>query len=56
MSDVKPDTTAVEGSTNIDYLANGFKLRGTSAHLNASAGEYIFLAFAEHPFKYARAF
>jgi hypothetical protein len=41
-----------------DMLSNGFKLRkGGSGWLdqNASAGTYIYMAFAEMPFKYANA-
>jgi hypothetical protein len=53
-----PDLNNLEASADneVDFLANGFKLRGPDLRTNASAGEYIFLAFAEHPFKYARAF
>ena len=39
----------------MDYLSNGFKLRSNTSGSNASAGTYIFLAFAESPFKYSRA-
>jgi hypothetical protein len=39
----------------MDYLSNGFKLRNTATGSNASGGTYIFAAFAESPFKYARA-
>ena len=38
-----------------DTLSNGFKLRSSAAQCNASGGTYIYLAFAEHPFKYANA-
>jgi hypothetical protein len=38
-----------------DILSNGFKLRTTNIDLNASAGTYIFMAFAENPFKNALA-
>ena len=38
----------------IDVLSNGFKCRGTNNDLNASEG-YLYAAFAEHPFQYARA-
>jgi hypothetical protein len=39
----------------IDYNSNGFKLRGTSGGVNTSGTIYMFLAFAEHPFKYTNA-
>jgi hypothetical protein len=52
-----PDLTNAEAAAlPIDFLANGVKLRHTNAGQNAASGEFIFLAFAEHPFKYARAF
>lgn len=38
-----------------DMLANGFKIRGTSVGFNGSGATYIFLAFAEAPFKSALA-
>ncbi len=34
-----------------DLLSNGFKVRGSDAELNASGGNYIYMAFAENPFK-----
>jgi hypothetical protein len=48
----------VDGSTanfTRDYTANGFKLRATNTFLNANGGTYIFLAFAEVPFKFSNA-
>jgi len=41
--------------TWIDYLSNGFKLRQTGDSLNRSGQTYIYMAFAENPFKYANA-
>jgi len=38
-----------------DLLSNGFKIRGTSGEQNTSGDTYIYAAFAENPFKYARA-
>jgi len=40
---------------NVDFLANGFKMRNSSAQNNASGGNFIYIAFAETPFKYATA-
>ena len=34
-----------------DSLANGFKIRGSGAHMNTNGGTYIYMAFAENPFK-----
>ena len=39
----------------IDFLSNGVKLRNSSQAENNSSGEYIYIAFAEVPFKYANA-
>jgi hypothetical protein len=51
-----PNLSAAE-QTSIQYdaLSNGFKLRGTAANTNASAGTYIYAAFAENPLQYALA-
>ena len=37
-------------SVFIDFVSNGFKIRGTSSALNTSSSTYIYMAFAEHPF------
>ncbi len=51
-----PNTSSAEGSTPIvDFLSNGFKLKIAGADGNISTGTYIYAAFAEHPFKTARA-
>lgn len=42
-------------TATIDIVSNGFKFRVTDAQTNASGGTYIFMAFAEAPFKYANA-
>ena len=39
----------------IDTLSNGFKFRHTSSDINGSGKSYIFLAFAESPFKHSNA-
>lgn len=45
-----------EGSANaIDFLSNGFKFRHSSQAGNNSSGAYIYMAFAEAPFKYSNA-
>jgi hypothetical protein len=50
-----PNLSSSESSASnlFDYTANGFKLRSSDAFCNASGGTYIYMAFAEHPFKYA---
>jgi hypothetical protein len=41
---------------HVDFLSNGFKIRNaTYGETNASGGTYIYLAFAEAPFKFANA-
>jgi hypothetical protein len=35
----------------VDFLSNGFKLKGSGGGFNASGGTYIYMAFAEYPFK-----
>jgi len=39
----------------MDFLSSGFKIRDTSAGFNTNTNSYIFMAFAESPFKYANA-
>ena len=46
---------ATASSTVLDFLANGFKWRGSGGSGNASNREYIYFAFAESPFKNSRA-
>ena len=41
--------------SDMDILSNGFKIRTTSNESNASGSTYIYMAFAENPFKYANA-
>lgn len=53
-----PSSSAAEGdydTLEVDLLSNGFKCRGPYNHINTSGGTYIYLAFAETPFKYANA-
>jgi hypothetical protein len=42
-------------ANGIDILSNGFKVRWSDSVINGSGTTYIFMAFAEAPFKYARA-
>ena len=51
-----PNLSDAEGTTDLlDITSNGFKLRTTDASVNASAGTYIFAAWASNPFQYSRA-
>jgi hypothetical protein len=45
----------VNDSVPIDFLSNGFKPRNSGTATNASGGTYLYMAFAENPFKYANA-
>ena len=49
------DLTNTEASNAFDILSNGFKIRNTSSGYNSSGATYIYLAFAETPFKFANA-
>ena len=42
-------------ATDLDILSNGFKIRTTTAAINASSGTYVYAAFAENPFQNSRA-
>jgi len=46
------DTSGDDASVSpaLDALANGFKIRTSSANRNASGANYIYAAFAEYPF------
>ena len=49
-----PDTNATEATNTfgLDFVSNGFKLRAPTGYgLNNSGGTYIYMAFAENPFK-----
>lgn len=52
-----PDLAQAEGSGGMqcDFTSSGFKIRSGGPGVNASGNNYIFLAFAEAPFKYANA-
>ena len=53
-----PDIDVVENSNandSMDILSNGFKLRATAQASNETGSTYIYMAFAENPFKYANA-
>ena len=51
----RANATNAEGTDNtyylLDFLSNGFKIRGAgSTDMNSTSGNYIYMAFAEHPF------
>jgi hypothetical protein len=45
------DITTSGSTDTLDFLSNGFKLRCTTLAENANGGTYIYMAFAENPFK-----
>jgi len=46
------DDSSVQHTDNgLDILSNGFKLRNTGASENANGGTYVYMAWAENPFK-----
>ena len=53
-SNLLPNSNAAESGSSgsvqsIDFLSNGFKLRGTDSGVSSSSGTYIYMAFAEQP-------
>ena len=53
---LKPDQSDAEAADDsCDFLSNGFKWRLNSGLRNENGQTYIFMAFAEQPFKYANA-
>jgi hypothetical protein len=42
-------------AAGIDIVSNGFKVKGTNPGVNGNGYTYIYIAFASHPFKTARA-
>jgi len=49
------DAEDSDTSWNIDFLSNGFKLRGNHVYINSQNNSHIFIAFAENPFKHTNA-
>ena len=51
------ESSGAEASTSntLDIISSGFKLRSSEGATNASGGTYIYMAFAENPFKYSNA-
>ena len=43
------DTATITTSYPVDFLSNGFKIRGNNNITNASGATYIYMAFAENP-------
>jgi hypothetical protein len=53
---LKANASDVEGAFDIvDFTSNGFKIRTNDGSWNTSGSNYIYMAFAEYPFKYSNA-
>jgi hypothetical protein len=55
---LRPNNSNAETDSSdysIDFLSNGFKIRNASNLDNQSGQTFIYMAFAEYPFKYANA-
>ena len=53
---LKANTNNAEDDlSDFDVLSNGFKIRTSASRMNTSGSTYIYLAFAESPFKFANA-
>ena len=58
-TELAPNSSGAEGAdagdVSHDILSNGFKWRATGGDVNGSGNTYIYMAFAENPFKYSNA-
>ena len=54
---LQPNSSNAEadGRPQLDILSNGFKIRASNSVTNESASTFIYMAFAENPFKYSLA-
>jgi hypothetical protein len=48
-------TESAASSRGVDFLSNGFKIRGTDTSVNRSGDTHLYLAIADQPFKYSNA-
>jgi len=56
LTSLEPQVSAGSFEGNfIDYLSNGFKIRSSGSNSNESSSNYIYMAFAEAPFKFSNA-
>tara|TARA_R100000278_G_scaffold37611_3_gene33520 strand:+ start:835 stop:4299 length:3465 start_codon:yes stop_codon:yes gene_type:complete len=54
-ADANSSESTISNDLNIDFLSNGFKIRDSDGYYNAINVKYVFLAFAEQPFKFSNA-
>ena len=45
----------VDATNGVDLLSNGFKVRDNIGNYNTSSADYLYMAFADQPFKYSNA-
>ena len=50
------EQTGTNTHDGVDYLSNGFRLRGTNAGSQGSNNQYIYSAWADIPFRYSNPF
>lgn len=54
--DIYANSSVAEADNDrLDLLSNGFKIRSSPSGANSNGGTYIYIAFAENPFKYSNA-
>ena len=55
---IRWETSGAEDTANgvVDFLSNGVKIRMTYADMNANNGTFVYMAWADVPFKYNNAF
>ena len=46
-----PDASTNDGTSGVDFLANGFKMYNSYTDANADNNEYVYMAWAETPFR-----
>ena len=49
------DSFGEGGYWDMDFLSNGFKIRATDPEINGNGADFLYIAFAESPFKTANA-
>ena len=54
-SGTEVDGSGLSPAINVDFLSNGFKLRTTENVYNKSSDTFLYMAFAEQPFKFSNA-
>ena len=55
LADQNSSTSGGGTGDNLDFFSNGFKLRDNSGGRNTSNTQYLYMAFAEQPFKFSNA-